>query len=341
VGLVACVLSGVAAAQPCIEAALPQTAGIWRDAMTGSSAGLPAKDMAVHGRVFAELREMFTRSYAPLGVTVSHGGMQRSRASDTRPDSYGYSLYFLPFYCQGAQTKTETHTATVMNVWVNEADFVFSKSATERYSLDEAERSHYGWLKKMPDASGGVLHFQLEPGSNLGKDAKDDKWLVTYEGKLPFRYVSRKEYLEDAARLLTRLKEREVRNVQREYGANPQQRDKILASVVRHIDDQLATIEQVAKATAAADLMQPAIVSSFEDFRGFLREGERGAVILIKDHPGYYDRALASSVPQLFAVHFRAVTGRPVHAKAYADALAAVDFALLKSMLGRVPGGSR
>jgi hypothetical protein len=35
------------------------------------------------------------------------------------------------------------------------------------------------------------------------------------------------------------------------------------------------------------------------------------------------------------------VTDRPVHARAYADALAAVDFALLKSLLGKEPAAVR
>lgn len=339
--LLLALLAGAAAAQSCSEAALPQMPGVWKQAMKGSSNGVPAKDLALQGKVFASLYAMLKQNYSPLGLTASQGGWQRTRATDQRPDSYGYSVYFLPFYCEGAATKTETHTGTVLYIHVNEADFIFSKSATERYFLDESERANYAWLKSMPQARDGVLHFKLATDPNEGANAREDKWLVTYDGQLPFRYVSRKEYLDDSARLFASLRVRELNKVDSDFKDNPQRRDKALAATRQHIDGQLAVIDKWSKTLSATELQLPAIVSSFEEFKGFLNEGERGAVILIKDKPEYYKRQLPTSIPQLITVHFKAVTTRPVHARAYADALQAVDFVLLKSLLGKAPGTVR
>lgn len=339
--LLLAVLAHAAAAQPCNEAALPQMAGVWKPAMKGSSGGLAGKELALQNKVFASLYAMLTQNYSPLGLTASQGGWQRARATDQRPDSYGYSVYFLPFYCQGAATKTETHTSTVLYIHVNEADFIFSKSATERYFLDESERANYAWLKSMPDARNGVLHFKLETNQNEGANARDDKWLVTYDEKLPFRYVSRKEYLDDTRALFTKLQARELQKIENDFKSNPQQRDKMLTATRQHIEGQLAVIDKWSKSSTATEFEMPAIVNSFGEFKGFLNEGERGAVILIKDNPDYYNRKLPTSVPQLIAVDFKAVTDRPVHARAHADALQAIDFGLLKSLLGREPTQAR
>ncbi len=287
-GLFLFVLTRAVAAQTCSEAALPPMAGVWKQAPKGSSNGLPSKDMAAQNKVFASLYAMLRQNYSPLGLSASQGGWQRARATDQRPDSYGYSVYFLPFYCQGAATKTETHTATVLYIHVNEADFAFTKSATQRYFLDESDRANYAWLKSMPDARNGVLHFKLETDPNEGANAREDKWLVTYDGQLPFRYVSRKAYLDDARALFTKLKTRELEKIEKDFKDNPQQRDKMLATTRQPIDAQLAVIDQWSKSIPAVELELPAIVSSFEEFKGFLSEGERGAVILIKDNPEYY-----------------------------------------------------
>ena len=340
-GLLLFAAAGAAAAQSCSEAALPQMPGVWKQAPKGSSNGVPAKDLAVQSKVFATLYAMLRQNYSPLGLTASQGGWQRARATNKRPDSYGYSVYFLPLYCQGTATKTETHTATVLTIHVNAADFQFTKSATQRYFLDESERANYAWLKSMPDVRNGVLHFKLATDPNEGANAREDKWLVTYDDQLPFHYVSRKEYLDDARALFTKLRTREWQKIEHDFKDNPQLREKMLATTRQHIDGQLALIDKWSTADPAPELGLPAIVSSFEDFKGFLNEGERGAVILIKDKPDYYSVKLPTSMPQLFAVDFKAVTDRPVHARAYADALQAVDFPLLKSLLGKEPTNAR
>ncbi len=328
-------LSGNATAQACNESSLPQTPGVWKESMKGSGS-LPPKERAEQAKVFAAFYSMLKQNYSPLGMTVSQGGSLYSRASGQLPDSYIYSVYFLPFYCQGAATKTETDTPTVLYIHVNQSDLIFSKSATERYFLDEADRANYGWLRAMPDRQNGALHFNLAGASSQDKNALEDKWMLSYDGKLPYRYVSRQEYLDDSARLYAMLKDKELKKIALDFkDSPPQQREKILAATRQHIEGQLAVIERLSKSIPATDLQLPAIVSTFEEFKGFLSEGERGAVILIKDNPGYYNRQLPSSAPQLITVVFKSVTTRPVHARAHADALKAIDFTQLKNMLAK------
>ena len=83
-------------------------------------------------------------------------------------DSYSYSAHFLPFICAAAATKTETHSATVLTLHVNHTDFIFSKSATERYFLDEGDSSNYGWLKTIADALQAIDFAVLK--NMLGKE---------------------------------------------------------------------------------------------------------------------------------------------------------------------------
>ena len=57
-------------------------------------------------------------------------------------------------------------------------------------------------MKKMPVEKDGNYYFEQDAGLGLGVTGKSRTWLITYDKKLPFSYVTKKEFLEKQKKLL-------------------------------------------------------------------------------------------------------------------------------------------
>jgi hypothetical protein len=99
-------------------------------------------------------------------------------------------------------------------------------------------------------------------------------------------------------------------------------------------DQQIAIVDQNLK-MPEDELRQDAIISSLWDFKGFVDESEQFKTYLVKENPAYYNKKLIRSVPQLFGIEFRMAIENPTMAQAYTDILKAMDFRVLKNMLGK------
>jgi hypothetical protein len=80
------------------------------------------------------------------------------------------------------------------------------------------------------------------------------------------------------------------------------------------------------------------VVPRMGDFKGFLQEGERFAVILVKEDPSYYNPKLSKAIPQLWLVNLNSDTTSAVLGQAGRGIARSLDFAALKNMLGKTPG---
>jgi len=84
-------------------------------------------------------------------------------------------------------------------------------------------------------------------------------------------------------------------------------------------------------------LNQTAICMSNDEerFNGFVEEGTKGSFIAVKPNMAYYRKKLPNSSPQFFTVIYKISHGDPVFEENIAAIKEAVDFAKLKTMLGK------
>ena len=89
--------------------------------------------------------------------------------------------------------------------------------------------------------------------------------------------------------------------------------------------------------TNEEELSKPAIGlwNEEERFTGFVEEGTRGSFLAVKPNLLYYRKFLPKSSPQFFTVVYKISHGDPVFLDNYAAIKNAVDFTVLKNMLGK------
>lgn len=86
------------------------------------------------------------------------------------------------------------------------------------------------------------------------------------------------------------------------------------------------------------ELNQPAIVKKDpKDYLSYLFTDDDDAFgkVLIKPNPGYFNKNLPKSSPQFFWVYLRGDQKENIAAKFMADIMKAIDFEILKTMLGK------
>lgn len=324
-------------AQDCTEASLLQKLGTWKEGTKGSTMGIPAKELLKEKAVIAAIHSLIKQAYSPKGVDALYSEAYDRPTPEILFSQYYYGLYLMPYSCVGNIAKPDHETNTSMFVKVNNPDIPFSHEVVVD-EMDEQDKAHYGWLKKLPVQKEGVWFLgEQEQTSGMGVKVKNYQWLITYDQKLPFLYVTRKEYLEKSIDVLQKLKQQELKKIETEYAADKQSRDRFYAGTTKYFEERLSGVEKAVKSLSSADLQQTAIIPTAGNFTGFLSEGERFAVILVKKNPDYYNLNLSKGIPQLFSVVFDVDDQRPVLAQAFADVMKALDFAVLKNMLGKEP----
>jgi hypothetical protein len=322
-------------AQDCTEASLLQKPGTWKEGMKGSTTGIPADVLLKEKKVIAAIHNLMKQSYSPRGLDALYSEAYDRLIPEMSLGQYYYGLYLMPYSCVGNIAKPDEETNTSVFIKANNPEIPFSREVVGD-EIDERDKAHYGWLKTTPVPQEGIWFLgEQEQSSGMGVKVKHYQWLITYDQRLPFQYVTRKEYLEKIIDLLQKVKQRELKKIETDYAADTQSRDRFYAGTKKYYEDKLSGVEKADKSLSPADLQQTAIVPAQGDFTGFLNEGERSAVILVKENPDYYNMKLSKGIPQLFSIVFEVDDQRPALAQAYADVMKALDFAALKNMLGK------
>lgn len=309
-------------AQDCTPELLARKAGTWKAGLQGSIHGVNASDLVKEKSVLASIHKMLITNYSPKGCQVLY-----SNAFSKYPgegdiwiaDPYHYTMYILPFLCDTKSADTSRYTvaiasATNVTITANEISWLNTLFAATIHD----EFRGYLKLEERPVKKDGYYYF--------GKDKVDPqqeiveyKWLITYDDALPFSYVTRKEYL----LLLKKRLEKAIQESSGEKEYYQQFFDKISNYLKR----------------PEVELNQAAICmwNDEERFNGFVEEGTKGSFIAVKPNLEYYHKQLPMSSPQFFAVTYTLSQGNPVFEENIAAINDAVDFAVLKNMLGKQP----
>jgi len=317
-------LSIYAFSQDCSKEILAQKPGTWKAGQQGSIANVTASDLLKEKAVLASIHKMITSNYSPTGCEVSYSTVYGKVPSDGqvfKADPYHYSMYILRYLCdENSADKSKYYvdvsTTTTVNIVANAVYFLNTLYAA---NIPEDDFRGYLKLEKRPEKIDGYyfLGEKVAGDSNLENKIMEYRWLITYNDTLPFRYVSRKEYLLiQQKRLEKTIKE------------SPGEK-AYFQKYFDNISENLTKPE--------SELSQPAICmwNDEERFEGFAEEGTRGSFIAIQPDPAYYKRNLPKASPQFFTVIYKLSQGDPVFEANITAIKKAVDFAELRSMLGK------
>ena len=222
-------------------------------------------------------------------------------------------------------------------------------------------------MNDLPIEKDGYWYFkEIDAGLGFGMTGKSSAWLITYDGKLPFSYVTKKEFLEKRKLALSDrmlmsasgfkdiLKNKEIEKgfKEKEYKNDPDKLkkymkidyleikaryEKLLADNEKTYNPGFEKIDEQLK-LPADELNKQAIVKMDPHDRLsylFTNDEDGFGKILIKPNPGYFNKKLPRSSPQFFWIYVRANPKEPLAAKFMTDIMKAVDFATLKNMLGK------
>jgi hypothetical protein len=348
-------------AQNCTHELVLQKPGAWKVGMKGSEEGT-ATELAAEKKMVLAIHTMVKSKYTPMSVEGIFYGVYGSQGN-MQANGYSYNIIPLNYYCDGNTVKTEHETSTYFQIAANFFD-------TEIYDTARGDRllaEGFNVMYDMPVEKNGYWYFnEIDAGLGMGMKGKSSAWLITYDGKLPYTYVSKKEFLEkrktslQSQRLISasgfldvlkrietekKYKEVEYKNdpaklekyMRMDYVQIKERYEKLLADNEKNYKPAFDKIEIQLK-MPPAELNQQAIVKMDpNDYLSYLftDDNDGAGKILIKPNPGYFNKKLPRSSPQFFWVYVRANHKEPIAARFMTDVMKAVDFAKLKNMLGK------
>jgi hypothetical protein len=291
--------------------------------MKGSVSGIAPADLDRARKVVAEIHLLVKSKYSPTGVEADFNGSYDRPDTEVPVNIYDYNIYFLHYICEGNVLKTDHETSTSLTVSVNRFDPKIYEKPDENNLPGEGFYS----IKKMPVEKDGNFFFEEDAGLGLGVTGKSRTWMITRDNKLPFAYVTKKEFLEKKKNMLTLAMPKAIEGSNQNFKTKTEQDFK----------KALAKIEAFLK-MPSGELDQPAIVKQDpNDYLSFLftTNDDPFRKVLIKPNPGYFNSKLPRSSPQFIVVNVIGNNNEPVAAKVMTDVIKDLDFTALRNMLGK------
>lgn len=311
-------------AQDCSKEMLQQKPGIWKIGSQGSIRNVSATDLTKEKSVIAAIHKMVSTDYKPAGCQISYStvyGKYPGTGQTFIADPYHYAMYLLRYLCDANSADRSKYyvdysTPTTVNITAN---VIYSLNNLYAANLPADDSRGYLKLKQRPEKKDGYYFMgeEVVGDSHLENKIKEYRWLITYNDTLPFSYISRKEYL--------LIQKKRLEKAVKESPGEKIYLDKYF----KNINDYLAKSE--------TELSKPAICmwNDEERFEKFVEEGSRGSFIAVKPNLSYFRKKLPMSSPQFFTVVYKIAHGDPVFEENIEAIKKAVDFAKLRSMMGK------
>jgi hypothetical protein len=193
--VIVCITS-FANAQNCSEADLENVPGAWKMGIKGSI-GISGADLVKAKTVTSIADNMMRPGFqVPKGLVATYStaffGMNKYNGNDLA--QYNYTDWFNHFMCYNKKVTMNPDAQIILRINFNDADIRFTHDAMVG-EWEENEKDHFGWLDNFPVQKNGITYIKATPDS-AHFTRKPDRWLLTYDGKLPYAYVSRLEYLQ-------------------------------------------------------------------------------------------------------------------------------------------------
>ncbi len=314
-------ISAFAFSQDCSKELLRKKTGKFKAGQQGSIANVSPADLAKEKLVIASIHKMIAANYKPTGCEISYStvfGKPAVAGQGWVADPYHYAMYVLRYLCDGNSSDkskyyVDVSTPTTVNITAN---VIYALNNLYAANIAADDFRGYLKLKAMPVKKEGY-YFMGEEKVDYNSPIYEYRWLITYNDTLPFSYLSRKEYL-----LIQKNR------LEKDLKANTGEKT-YLEKFFRNINEYLTKSEN--------ELSKPAICNWNDEqrFEKFVEEGTKGSFIAVKPNLDYYQKKLPKSAPQFFSVVYKISKDNAVFEDNMEAIKKAVDFALLKNMLGK------
>lgn len=332
-------------AQDCVDSNLGQLPGKWTAGSAGSIENVSAANLVKEKAVINTLHKMMNSAYTPTGGDISYGGVYGYNAYNGKnwiADPYEYEMYFKRYRCEpfpkngityGPEAETPTSVYfNVNHVWTRRGGF-------DLWAADLPDDHYAGYLplREWPKLEGD--HYSCLFFDNLD-GRKEYAWFITYDGKLPFREMTRKEFLDiKIPQMSAFLEELEngLKDIDPEFDASSKRTYESASESIEAQKKMIEDTRELLQSMSPQELNSGAVVyagDSKGEFSGFRQAGEPYCDHLVKPNPDYYDKDLPRWVPQFFCILFSLRPDEVVYGANIEAMEKAIDIPFLKAMLG-------
>jgi hypothetical protein len=350
----------------CLERLLSKQ-GSWGKSYTTNNA--TASDAVIQKKFLDAAHQMIRPYYNPMSVVTNEYFSYAPQRSAEPVNHYLYSIMAFNYVCKGEIFSVNEETSTRLDIKFNSFSETPLYDTTDDYQLTGYFDLRHGLPMEIKP---GIWQFPDDPEPlGFGRTGNSKLWLISFDGKVPWSYVTRREFLlKRKQNLLHQLKDEEPRlkeqlgkwEVEKKYkeeewkndatrltnyinvtykpGIDREQQNykrskEALEKAIEKVEEQLSAPE--------TDLNKPAIVirssKNHLDYE-FTDKVEPFAEVLTKPNPAYFNRSLQRSVPQFICIeiiydHLDSIATR--FARSVNDL---IDLDYLKSFIGKTAPGN-
>lgn len=328
--------------QPCNEEELFKIPGEWKAGMKGSTENVSKESLEAEMKTIQSIVEIFKSAYNPMGCRVSYSGVygfNTAYGKNWMANPYGLSMNFLSYVCEpdnSGKHYVNISTSTSLDVRVN-------KFQMERYELFAAElpedhEKGYVTIRGLPEYKDGGYYLVTQ--ADYHKKIKTYSWIIFYEGKLPFKQVTQKEYLLfKQAEFKLKISEINKNELARKNRGDELTDDDIgfYKRQREYFGNPLRLIEEMLLTKTVAELESPAAIINTGDLnplQPFTDINTPDADIMIKPNPDYYKKNLPKHTPQLISINLQVQHGSLVFDDIFEKISKAIDIQKFKAIIG-------
>ncbi|MBU6158810.1 MAG: hypothetical protein KGP35_07255 [Bacteroidetes bacterium] len=296
--------------QPCTAELMAARPGSWKAGIQGSINNIAAADLTKERSFLQNLQKRISSVYSPLGLEVNYSTVWSKRdKQEYVADPFCLSMYLLRYLCDDSPKGFYVEYSSATNVMVL-ANHLYNPEILDAAPQQPDHFRGFVRLFNKPEKKDGAIYM----GTHFTNNGRicEENWVITRGDSLPFRVLTRKEYL---LRIRPRLEKK--LQYDREY----------MQQFMDNIDKSLREPEP--------ELAKMAVCNSFDEerFTGFLPEGDPYAFYPVVPEMNYYRKGLPKSAVQFISVQFKYSINDPVFDKNIASLRKALDFSYLRSLL--------
>lgn len=324
-----------------------------------------AADLAIQRRFYHAVHNPLQAAYQPKGLDAAYSGSFQSTQYSQPVAYYWYTLFAERYFCEG--DALVLNKFDINSIFRTEFNYV---SFLEIYDTTAADNSlGFRSLREgiAVEIRPGIWQFNdVKTSLGSGNEGLTKLWLITYDGQLPWSFVTRKEFLLKRKRFLqkemaaeaTWLKdqlagwEQQKKYKEQEYKSDPAKLtnyisgthnpavERVQASykkLIQGYENALARIDHQLSASSE-DLNKKAIVikSTQNNFDyDFTDKMEPFAELLTKPNPSYFKKFSSPAVPQMITVSIRYDPKNPVMVDFAKEMERNLHLDYLKSFIGK------
>ncbi len=295
-------------AQRMFDSDLIKEPGIWKNRALGNSVSGTAAEIAKEKTITTAIHNMVKLNFIPMGMLADYSFSYVKNDPPNPCNYFSYQVYFLKYNLNEAGSAKPYEPAISSNTNIH-----ITANRASAFSLNEPSEP-LAYITEFPIQKDGYSLFNLR-GSD---DHNVYSLLITYDGKLPFNYLTKQAYLEWRREAIST-------GIKLPY-----------ANVLNK--ELLKKNEELLKSLSEKECNEIAIIDGApfaDEFKGFTDKNAKYKTIPIVPNLSYFNTKLPKSSPQFFEVYVNVDKTNKVYISNVEAMLKAIQISTLKNMLGK------